>query len=110
MRTSDCSKVIVAHASRLRSREVKEEPSCWGAETRRSSLFFAVSLAMPLRDYQIGVSQKTVKLFGIVFDLVHPKTNGSAGPCCSHGAASPCIKAPRHAPLRSLGAAGSEGL
>src|SRR5438094_7868233 len=58
MSRSDRSNVVVAHASRpppdglavasLRSRELKMESSCRRAETRRSSLFCAVRLAMPL--------------------------------------------------------------
>src|SRR5207247_10278311 len=57
MSRSDRSNVVVAHASRpppdglavasLRSRELKMESSCRRAETRRSSLFCAVRLAMP---------------------------------------------------------------
>ena len=67
MRRSVRPNVVVAHAFRLRSRELEMKSSCRGAETRPSLRFCAVRLAMPLRGYQIGLTHQTLKLFRIEF-------------------------------------------
>jgi len=69
MRRSARSNVKVAHASRPpldgRSRELKMESSCRGAESRRSFRFCAVRLAMPLARLSGRLDTKTLKLFRI---------------------------------------------
>src|SRR5882724_618120 len=82
MRTSDRSNVAVAHASRLRSRELKMESSCRGAETRRSSRFCAVRLAMPLARLSDRIAaQNAQRLFRVEF------SGAQAGGCRVQSAA-----------------------